>query len=65
MSNLEEKSAHPPFIRPSSPNEHRSLSPQIPQRISSAKPAKEEKMYLQKELDKAYERISALEVLNV
>ena len=61
---LAEKSTHPSSLRPSSPSSPRSSRPP---RSSSpvrqpAKPQKEEKSLLEKELEKAYERISSLEV---
>lgn len=64
MNILAQKSTHPSSLRPSSPSSPRSSRPP---RSSSpvrqpAKPQKEEKSLLEKELEKAYERISALEV---
>ena len=64
MNILAQKSTHPSSLRPSSPSSPRSSRPP---RSSSpvrqpAKPQKEEKSLLEKELEKAYERISSLEV---
>ena len=64
MNVLAQKSTHPSSLRPSSPSSPRSSRP--PRSSSPArqpvKPQKEEKSLLEKELEKAYERISALEV---